>query len=158
MYFSNGVISDYENDNNLLMECIVCKRKLTGRQRKFCSRKCKNEAGNLTFQSYAAQQKRGRQRKINLVKLSGGRCEKCGYGKNFAALEFHHLNPATKSFQLDLRSLSNRKWDAILKEVEKCILLCSNCHSELHNPDCLLEWKNRSPIVQSGLWIIVVFT
>ena len=60
------------------------------------------------------------------------------YKKNFAALEFHHSDPETKLFQLDLRSLSNRKWDAVLMEVDKCRLLCSNCHTELHNPDCKL--------------------
>ena len=68
-----------------------------------------------------------------------GGCEKCGYSKNYAALEFHHLDPETKSFQLDLRSLSNRKWLAITEEAKKCILLCSNCDAELHNPDCLME-------------------
>ena len=63
-------------------------------------------------------------------------CEDCGYDRNFAALEFHHTDPTTKNFQLDLRSLSNRKWASILAEMEKCVLLCSNCHSERHNPDC----------------------
>ena len=68
-----------------------------------------------------------------------GGCEKCGYNKNDAAQEFHHLDSKTKSFQLDLRSLSNRKWLAIAEEAKKCILLCSNCHAELHNPECLIE-------------------
>ncbi len=48
------------------------------------------------------------------------------------------MNTEEKEFQLDLRSLSNRKWESILIEAEKCILLCSNCHSELHNPDCVV--------------------
>ena len=63
----------------------------------------------------------------------------CGYSKNFAALEFHHLDPVSKSFQLDLRSLSNRRWSAVLEESDKCILLCSNCHAEWHNPKCLMS-------------------
>ena len=117
-------------------QCLVCKKKLTGRQTKYCSRECKNEYLNQSLQSYEAQQERGRIRKIQLIGLSGNRCGNCGYNKNFAALEFHHTDPATKSFQLDLRSLSNRRWEAILGEVEKCQLLCSNCHAELHNPDC----------------------
>ncbi len=62
----------------------------------------------------------------------------CGYDKNYAALEFHHKVPIEKLFQLDLRSLSNRSWDAILEEAKKCQLLCSNCHAEYHNPDCRL--------------------
>ena len=80
---------------------------------------------HLTHKNYIAQQRRGRLWKIKLVKMYHGDCEKCGYRKNYAALEFHHLDPETKPFQLDLRSLSNRKWLAIEEEVKKCILLCS---------------------------------
>ena len=121
------------------MNCIVCARLLSGRQRKFCSRECKNKSGNLNHQSYQAQQKRGRIRKLELVRMNQGACENCGYDRNYAALEFHHLDSDTKSFQLDLRSLSNRKWSVIEKEAKKCILLCSNCHAELHNPGCVIE-------------------
>ena len=73
-------------------------------------------------------------RKRKLVKLKGGMCQKCGYRRNLAALEFHHRERPLKTFNLDLRSLSNRKWAQLLRELEKCDLLCSNCHKELHNP------------------------
>ena len=121
------------------MECLVCAKELTGRQRKYCSRRCKNHAGNQSFQSYVAQQAKGRKRKIDLVKRFDGRCKHCGYDRNYSALEFHHLDPETKSFQLDLRARSNRKWEAVLEDAEKCVLLCSNCHAELHNPECILD-------------------
>jgi predicted HNH restriction endonuclease len=49
------------------------------------------------------------------------------------------MDSGAKSFQLDLRSLSNRRWSVITEEAKKCILLCSNCHAELHNPGCLME-------------------
>ena len=75
----------------------------------------------------------------------GGSCISCGYDKNTSALEFHHRVPADKSFQLDLRSLSNRSWANILSEVKKCDLLCSNCHKELHNPDCSIEKPDQYP-------------
>ena len=120
------------------MECIECGKALKGRQRKFCSRICKNNFGNLNYQSYRAQQRRGRLRKLQLVTMFKGCCKECGYSKNYAALEFHHLDAESKLFQLDLRSLSNRKWEAVVEEAKKCVLLCSNCHAELHNPDCLL--------------------
>jgi len=118
--------------------CIQCGKMLAGRQRKYCSRQCKNSYNNLTCQSYQAQQLRGRSRKVELIKLKGSKCESCGYKTNFSALEFHHVDPKTKSFQLDLRSLSNRRWGAVIEEAKKCRLLCSNCHAELHNPDCEL--------------------
>lgn len=53
-------------------------------------------------------------------------------------MEFHHVDPASKHFQLDLRSLSNRRWSSVAEEATKCVLLCANCHAELHNPECLL--------------------
>jgi hypothetical protein len=107
------------------MECVECSKKFQGREAKFCSRKCKNKSGNIAYKSYLALQRCGSLRKIKRLKMYRRGCEKCGYSKNNAALEFHHFNPETKSFQLDLRSLSNRKWLAITEEAKKCILLCS---------------------------------
>lgn len=121
-----------------MKKCINCKKLLKGRQSKFCSRLCKNTYNNLNYQSYQAQQLRGKNRKLQLIKLKGEKCSRCGYDKNYAALEFHHPVPGNKEFQLDLRSLSNRKWERVLKEAKDCILLCSNCHAELHHPDCQL--------------------
>lgn len=83
---------------------------------------------------YVKQKERALSRKLELIELKGGKCEMCGYDKNIAALEFHHLDPSMKSFQLDSRHLSNTTKEKILEEVDKCILVCSNCHRELHNP------------------------
>jgi hypothetical protein len=122
-----------------MSKCLNCGKRLIGRQTKYCSRACKNTFLNQQLQSYQAQQDRGRSRKLELINIMGGECERCGYGKNYAALEFHHMEPSKKEFQLDLRCLSNRKWEVILLEAEKCKLLCSNCHAEEHNPDCYLN-------------------
>ncbi len=115
---------------NKIINCKICGKKLIGRQALYCGTLCKNKA----HQSYAAQQKRGVMRKIELVKAFGGKCFKCGYNRNTSALTFHHKDPAKKVFKLDLRSLSNRKLSRINAELKKCILLCHNCHAELHNP------------------------
>lgn len=109
--------------------CSVCKKPLTGKQTLFCSTKCKN----TVHQSYFAQKKRGLERRLHFVKKLGGKCSKCGYAINIAALAFHHVNG--KDFQLEVRALSNRKIEPILNEVEKCILLYNNCHAETHFPD-----------------------
>ena len=71
--------------------------------------------------------------------MNGGCCSRCGYSSNYAALEFHHAAPTDKTFNLDLRSLSNRAWDVIVAEAEKCELVCSNCHKEIHNPESLMQ-------------------
>jgi hypothetical protein len=59
----------------------------------------------------------------------GNKCQRCGYSRCSAALEFHHLDPAKKEFTI---SNANFKLKDALRETKKCILLCSNCHRELH--------------------------
>ena len=66
------------------------------------------------------------------VEYKGGCCEKCGYKKYIGALEFHHLDPNEKDFGIADKGFI-RSWDKIKKELDKCILVCSNCHKEIHN-------------------------
>ncbi len=115
--------------------CVVCAAPLTGRQTSFCSRRCKNGDTNNRHQNYVSQQGRGRQRRQSLIREKGGSCERCGYSRNDAALAFHHRDPATKSFGIDLRKCSNTSWATLVAEARKCLLLCLNCHAEIHNPD-----------------------
>ena len=73
--------------------------------------------------------------KQRLISFFGGSCQHCGYCKNSAALCFHHKDPKTKSFGLGGSVLASKYWEEILEEARKCILLCSNCHMELHHPE-----------------------
>ena len=114
--------------------CSICRKLLGGRQRKYCSRRCKNADTNHRHQNYVAQQARGSMRKLQLIAESGGCCTRCGYDRNYAALTWHHIDRATKRFELDMRSLSNRRKSEISAEVTKCVLLCANCHAEQHFP------------------------
>jgi hypothetical protein len=116
-----------------MLKCNYCQTNLSGNQTKWCSDKCKNSVANSKHQNYQAQQERGKSRKRDLIKMKGGGCEICGYKKSTAALCFHHLDPSIKKFELDIRSLSNRRLDYILNEASKCQLLCSNCHMEVHH-------------------------
>ena len=116
-------------------KCVLCGTLLRGKQTKFCSRSCKNK----DLQSYKKQQERGLARKLRLVREAGGKCTKCGYSKNLSALIFHHTDSRKKSFKLDIRSLSNRTLKSVLSEQRKCVLLCCNCHAELHNPELTLS-------------------
>jgi transcription elongation factor Elf1 len=70
-----------------------------------------------------------RRKKIELVEYKGGKCEVCGYNKSVNALQFHHKNPNDKDFTVSGKSLSFEK---LKKEVDKCILVCANCHAEIH--------------------------
>jgi hypothetical protein len=64
--------------------------------------------------------------------MKGSKCINCGYDKHLSALAFHHKDPSTKLFQLDLRTCSNQSLDKLLIELEKCDLYCMNCHTILH--------------------------
>ena len=68
--------------------------------------------------------------KIKAIAYMGGNCERCGYDHYYGALEFHHLDPNEKDYDWD--SLKKRKWDTITSELDKCIMLCANCHREVH--------------------------
>lgn len=77
-----------------------------------------------------AVQRRRFKTKENLKLLFGGKCQICGYDKYLGALEFHHLNPSNKSFEISKRQ--TMALDLLKKEADKCILVCSNCHKEIH--------------------------
>lgn len=61
----------------------------------------------------------------------GNKCEKCGYNKCSEALDFHHLNPEEKDFSISDRDIK-LDWQLIKIELDKCILVCANCHREIH--------------------------
>lgn len=69
-------------------------------------------------------------RKRKMVQYLGGKCSKCGYSKSLSALTFHHSNPKEKEFSLG--KIKDHNWRKIKKELDKCVLLCFNCHMELH--------------------------
>jgi transposase-like protein len=71
-----------------------------------------------------------RRQKATLVAEAGGRCELCGYDRHIGALHFHHRDPATKSFTIAARGMT-RSLAAARAEMQKCVLLCGNCHAEV---------------------------
>lgn len=71
-------------------------------------------------------------KKIRAVDYKGGKCIKCGYDKCYDALEFHHRNMDEKEFSPS-KLVRNNKWETVKKELDKCDLLCSNCHKEIHH-------------------------
>lgn len=68
-------------------------------------------------------------KKRKLIEYKGGKCEICGYNKCTSALSFHHKDPKEKDFNISARSYS---YERLKKEVDKCILVCANCHIEIH--------------------------
>ena len=82
-----------------------------------------------------------RQHKIKFIKLLDKKrkveCERCGYNKSFAAIDFHHkgekiLNISKAIGKLSSKSFVNGRANEILMEIDSCEILCSNCHREEH--------------------------
>lgn len=71
--------------------------------------------------------------KHKLILYKGGKCERCGYNKCDGALQFHHKTPSEKEFALSQVHLNSEyTLERLYKEVDKCELLCANCHAEEH--------------------------
>lgn len=66
--------------------------------------------------------------KIQEIKKSK-QCLKCEESR-FYLLDFHHIDPKQKSFQISQGE--SKGWDAVEKEIGKCLVLCKNCHAEFH--------------------------
>lgn len=76
--------------------------------------------------------KRRREVKQKLVDSKGGKCEKCGYNRCLRALSFHHLDPNQKDFEINT-SRASLSYEKLIVEIQKCILVCGNCHMEIHD-------------------------
>lgn len=114
---------------NITLRCPICNEqfKITDFSqinRKYCF-KCSPSTNNPTEKTKAIRKR--------LIIDRGGKCERCGYNKCLAALEFHHLNPADKEFSISNNGLPS--FEKAQKEANKCILLCANCHREEHNKE-----------------------
>jgi hypothetical protein len=80
------------------------------------------------FNTYTTE--RFRRRKKQAVAYLGGRCADCGGIFPYYVYDFHHLDPAKKDVQFTV--LRRRSWGAIKTELDKCVLLCANCHRVRH--------------------------
>jgi hypothetical protein len=88
---------------------------------RFCSARCCNQS---------LLNRKRRQTKHRCVAYKGGACERCGYNKCLAALDFHHPRRNKKDF----RMFGALSWSVTLRrELDKCQLLCANCHREAHD-------------------------
>lgn len=75
--------------------------------------------------------------KLKSIAYKGGACIVCEYNKCIRAMHFHHIIPEDKSFGLS--DSNTRSWERTKKELSKCVLLCSNCHCEVHDDLVILE-------------------
>jgi hypothetical protein len=104
-------------------KCRTCS--VEGKENFYSSAKyqCKKCWNKRTYQS-------AKDKLIRLIEEYGGKCTRCGYDKCFDALEFHHRDPEAKEFTIGHRR--GLKEETLRKEVEKCDIVCRNCHAEIH--------------------------
>lgn len=70
-----------------------------------------------------------RKRRMLLIDYKGSKCQNCNYNNCISALHFHHIDPMKKDFTIGGRNYS---FERMKNEVDKCVLVCSNCHTEIH--------------------------
>lgn len=134
-------------DDNICVRCQLNPKVINkgGKRRSYC-RICWNADNRKRWaEKYKGKECKNRIKRNNieagiresnkkkLIDMFGGKCQSCGYNKNQAALEFHHRNPEEKLFDISKKFAirSEAKWLEIVKEAEKCHLLCANCHREI---------------------------
>lgn len=74
--------------------------------------------------------KRRKKLKTLAIEYKGGKCQICGYDKYAGALELHHVDRSQKSFGIGDKGYT-RSWEKVKAEIDKCLLLCANCHREI---------------------------
>ena len=87
--------------------------------------------------------------KQRALALFGHKCSVCGYSRCAAALEFHHLDPSKKEFSLSKVYANPRKWSEVIQELEKCALLCANCHREVHQNILHLDSNKKYILIET---------
>ena len=113
--------------------CEICEQKFetNSKSRLYCY-ECSGESTRMNNESRKHQKTiLRRSMKKQAIKILGGKCSVCGYDKCIDALEFHHKNPIEKDFKIG--SGNTMSWKEYKKESMKCILVCSNCHKEIHS-------------------------
>lgn len=95
-----------------------------------CKKEYRNSHGATKLRCPRCSHKyRGEQYKLILIEEYGSKCVFCGYNKCRTALEFHHINPENKLFNIDCEKKGINK---LKEEAKKCLLVCANCHREIH--------------------------
>lgn len=112
-------------------KCLLCGQVFTANvpNRQYCY-----ECSPKGLSSADSLRLKKRKLKHLLIQHKGGKCQKCGYDKCEGALHFHHRNPEEKEFGLGGINLNDSDFSLsnLLTEIDKCDLLCANCHAEVH--------------------------
>ena len=113
---------------HLTKMCKTCSKPIRT-SRTFCSVACYPKKDRKIKDGYERIRSFRTRMKQQAVDYMGGKCSSCGYDRCIQALEFHHLDADKKDFNI---SGKIRSWVALEEELKKCVMLCANCHREVH--------------------------
>ena len=134
--------AEAEGKNYYERQCLICGKifipKDKNANQRTCCYDCMPEGHQLLRGEFLAKIKEQR----------GGKCQRCGYNKCLKALEFHHLDPSQKDFTI---SNDHFKLAEAVEESKKCILICANCHRELHDNLWTIEDLIKKEEVNLGI-------
>jgi len=118
----------------------------------FYCRECKYHADRQL------EEKRSEQRKKVIVEYLGGKCMLCDYDRCYPALDCHHMFAKDKDFNISSEMRKKGAMSTIRSEVDKCALVCKNCHAEIHQKtydkieDLLQTWEASKKLRRPEVW------
>lgn len=121
-FYENNTLKSTANKFNVSTSTVI---KYTKNKRKILSDVERKKRNYLKVKSFRQKIKE------KAVEYKGGKCEKCGYDNCIWALEFHHKISKEKDFNISNSKMLN--WEKIKLELDKCAMVCSNCHREIHH-------------------------
>lgn len=113
-------IHDSVSANTPVYKCRVCSKTYQGGHR---------QSRNICQSCRVSESRRNK--KLALIEYKGGKCVVCDYDKCQQVLQFHHIDPNEKEFTI--ASSGTLDFDKLKSEVDKCVLVCANCHGEIHS-------------------------
>lgn len=120
-----------ERKNKRKQEVVVSRCNSCGREFNYI---CGNGYTKSKCSSCSTKRRRDK-RRFASIEYKGGKCCRCGYSRCLSALDFHHRDQSQKEFSM--AGNYTRSWEAVKKELDKCDLICSNCHREIHDGEYL---------------------
>ena len=138
-YYQTGFRRDGERDRNpryssWCKKCSCIKASEDAKLRRKNTPEREKEKDRRSYQKNKVwinknSKARSKAQKQRCVDYLGGKCMICGYNKCLGAMDFHHREPSEKEFSI---TQVRYKLEKLKPELDKCDLLCSNCHKEIH--------------------------
>ena len=164
-FCSTECTSSYKKNNRKIIKCKICGA--DSKRDKYClecsiiiSKEQDKKSYHTIYQSI--QKPNSQKLKRILISTLGGKCNVCGYKDSLSSLVFHHVKTTNKLFTLDCTSLYKRNIHDIILELNKCELLCQNCHCEKHQKEKLTYTKTylskRYKYIQKKLQLLSIFS